>query len=161
MILVGGPHYSTIAPGADVDHWTNQSNTMRGRSRQVASPGAAIEILRTSYPRFTDADLQHALKYNTRPTAGGGVEWKFEPGWVADGLTHALDDLRGYATEIRCPILILRATGSWELKPERMPSVVGVFSKAQVSVVDVDASANLEVENPEAVAAAIRTFLAS
>jgi hypothetical protein len=116
--------------------------------------------LRTSYPRFTDADVRHALKYNTRTMASGGLEWKFEPGWVADGLTHALDDLRPYAAEIRCPILILRAKGSWELTPERMPTVVGVFPKAEVKVVDVDASANLEVEAPDAVAAAIRTYLA-
>ncbi|HEY2594723.1 MAG TPA: alpha/beta hydrolase, partial [Chloroflexota bacterium] len=160
MILVGGPHYSTIVPGADVEHWTNQSNTMRQRSRKIASAEEAAASLRASYPRFTEADVQHALKYNTRPVAGGGLEWKFEPGWVADGLTHALDDLRGYAAEIRCPILILRAKGSWELTPERMPTVVGVFPNAQVKVVDVDASANLEVEAPDEVATAIRNWLA-
>jgi pimeloyl-ACP methyl ester carboxylesterase len=159
MILVGGPHYSTIEPGADVGHWTTQSDTMRARSRHVASEAEALEILRTSYPRFTEADLQHALKYNTRPSAGGGLEWKFEPGWVADGLTHALDDLRGYAAQIRCPILILRAKASWELTPERMPTVVGVFSNTTVKVVDIAASANLEVEAPDAVASSIRDYL--
>ena len=65
----------------------------------------------------------------------------------------------GYAARIRCPVLILRAKGSWELTPERMPKVVGVFSGAPVTVVDVDGSANLEVEAPDAVAAAIRKFL--
>src|SRR5205809_664364 len=29
MILVGGPHFSTIQPGADVQHWQTQSNNMR------------------------------------------------------------------------------------------------------------------------------------
>jgi pimeloyl-ACP methyl ester carboxylesterase len=159
MILVGGPHFSTISPGSDIDHWTNQSNTMRQRSRQIASAEAAAEILRASYPRFTEADVQHAVKYNTQPAAGGGLEWKFQPSWVADGLTHALDDLRPFAARIRCPILILRATNSWELTPERMPHVVGVFSNTHVKVVDVDASANLEVEAPDAVAAAIRDYL--
>jgi pimeloyl-ACP methyl ester carboxylesterase len=159
LILVGGPHFSTIQPGADVDHWTGNSSAMRQRSRQVASAEVAAESLRTSYPRFTEADVQHALRYNTRPAAGGGVEWKFEPAWVADGLMHALDDLRPYAARIRCPILILRATSSWELTPERMPYVVGVFSGAPVKVVDIEASANLEVEAPDAVAAAIRNYL--
>jgi pimeloyl-ACP methyl ester carboxylesterase len=161
MILVGGPHYSTIDPGTDIEHWTNQSNTMRARSRQIASEAEALDILRTSYPRFTEADVRHALKYNTRPTASGGLEWKFEPEWVADGLTHALDDLRGYAAEIHCPILILRARASWELTPERMPTVVGVFRNAELKVVDVDASANLEVEAPNAVADAVRTYLSA
>jgi pimeloyl-ACP methyl ester carboxylesterase len=161
LILVGGPHFSTIEPGADVDHWTGNANAMRQRSRHVASVEAATESLRTSYPRFTEADIQHALRYNTRPAADGGVEWKFEPGWVADGLVHALDDLRGYAARVRCPVLILRATDSWELTPERMPKVVGVFSAAPVKVVDIDASANLEVEAPDAVASSIRDYLSA
>jgi pimeloyl-ACP methyl ester carboxylesterase len=160
MILVGGPHFSTIQPGADVDHWQGNSDAMRHRSRDAGSAEAAAASLRASYPKFTEADVQHAVKYNTRPSAGGGLEWKFEPSWVADGLLHALDDLRGYAARVRCPVLILRATGSWELTPERMPYVVGVFSGASsVKVVDVDASANLEVEAPEAVAEAISTYL--
>ncbi|MBV9582998.1 MAG: alpha/beta hydrolase [Chloroflexi bacterium] len=161
MILVGGPHYSTIDPGADVDHWTGNSNAMRQRSRQVASAEEAAASLRASYPKFTEADIQHALKYNTQPSTSvsGGLEWKFEPSWVANGLMHALDDLRPYAAQIRCPILILRATSSWELTPERMSTVTGVFRNAQVTVVEVDASANLEVEAPDAVATAIRDYL--
>jgi pimeloyl-ACP methyl ester carboxylesterase len=161
MILVGGPHFSTIEPGADVAHWTGNSNAMRQRERHIASAEAAADVLRASYPKFTEADVQHAVRYNTQPAAGGGLEWKFEPAWVADGLMHALDDLRPYAARVRCPILILRATSSWELTPERMPKVVGVFSGAPVTVVDVDASANLEVEAPDAVAAAIRDYLAA
>jgi len=161
MILVGGPHFSTIQPSADVDHWTGNANAMRQRSKQLPSADAAADILRTSYPRFTEADIQHAVKYNTQPAAGGGLEWKYEPSWVADGLVHALDDLRPYAARIRCPILILRATGSWELTAERMPHVIRVFSNTQVTVVDIDASANLEVEAPDAVAAAIRDYLST
>jgi 2-(acetamidomethylene)succinate hydrolase len=159
VILVGGPHYSTLESGADVDHWQGNANTMRQRPRQIASAAAAADLLRASYPRFTESDIQHAVQFNTRPAADGGLEWKYEPTWVAEGLMHALDDLTGYAARIRCPVLILRARTSWELTPERMPNVVGVFSGAQVTVVDVDGSANLEVEAPDAVAAAIRNFL--
>ena len=159
VILVGGPHYSTLEAGADVDHWRGSSDTMRQRPRQIASAATAAELLRASYPRFTEADVQHAVRFNTQPAAGGGLEWKYEPTWVANGLMHALDDLTGYAARIRCPVLILRAKGSWELTPERMPKVVGVFSGAQVTVIDLDGSANLEVEAPDAVAAAIRNFL--
>jgi 2-(acetamidomethylene)succinate hydrolase len=159
VILVGGPHYSTLEAGADVGHWQGNSDSMRQRPRQIGSAAAAADLLRASYPKFTEADIQHAVRFNTRPGASGGLEWKYEPTWVANGLMHALDDLTGYAARIRCPVLILRAKGSWELTPERMPRVVGVFSGAPVTVVDVDGSANLEVESPDAVAAAIRNFL--
>jgi pimeloyl-ACP methyl ester carboxylesterase len=159
VILVGGPHFSTLQPGADVQHWQTQSDTMRQRARGAPSAEAAAELLRASYPRFSAAAVQHAVKYNTRPTADGGVEWRFDPAWVADGLMHALDDLRDYAARIRCPVLLLRATGSWELTPERMPQTVAAFSGTRVTVVDVDGAANLEVEAPDAVANAIREFL--
>jgi pimeloyl-ACP methyl ester carboxylesterase len=160
LILVGGPHFSTLQPGADVEHWQTNSTAMRNRSRHLATLEEASTILRTSYPAFSEAAIAHAVRFNTRPASSGGFEWKYNSAWVADGLTHALDDLRDYAAQIRCPVLILRAARSWELTPERMPQVVGAFSGAPVSVVDVDATGNLEVEAPEAVAEAIRSFLA-
>ena len=159
MILVGGPHYSTLEQGADSAHWQGNSEAMRQRAKHIGSADEAAAILRASYPKFTEADIQHALRYNTRPTADGGLEWKFNPSWIADGLLHALDDLTGYAARVRCPVLILRASNSWELTPERMPRVIAAFSGTQVTVVNVEASANLEVENPSAVASAIREYL--
>src|SRR5437763_513133 len=110
MILVGGPHFSTLQPGADVQHWQTQSNNMRKRDRQLGSADDARAILRSSYPQFSDEAIEHAIQFNTRTNATGNLEWKYDPVWVADGLRHALDSLSEYAARIRCPILILRAT---------------------------------------------------
>jgi 2-(acetamidomethylene)succinate hydrolase len=159
LVLCGGPHYSTLEAGADVAHWQGQADTMRARPRGMASAAEAAALLRASYPRFSEADVQHAVRFNSQPAAGGGLEWKYEPAWVANGLDHALDDLSQYAARIRCPVLILRANASWELTPERMPKVVAAFSAADVKVVDIEASANLEVEAPDPVAGAIRDYL--
>ena len=159
VILVGGPHFSTLQAGADVQHWQTQAKNMRERPQRMASADAAAEILRASYPKFTEQDIQHAVQYNTRPLADGGVEWRFEPEWVAKGLDHALDDLRPYAARIKAPVLVLRPHTSWELTPERMPQVIGAFSGTTVTVQDLSGSANLEVEVPLEVADAIRATL--
>ena len=75
---------------------------MRQRSRRVASADAATAILRASYPNFSEAAIEHALRFNSRPVAGGELEWRFDPAFVAEGLTHALDG-RGRAGFVAVP----------------------------------------------------------
>jgi pimeloyl-ACP methyl ester carboxylesterase len=130
--------------------------------RQPSAP-QAVEAVRAQYPQFSQAALEHVVEHNTRSLPDGGVEWKYDPGFVAEGLRHALDDLRPYAARISCPVLILRAGQSWEMTPQRMPEVERVFSASpSVQTVTVaGAVGNLELENPDAVATAIRGWLAA
>jgi pimeloyl-ACP methyl ester carboxylesterase len=163
LILVGGPHYSTIHPGADVEYWQNNARNTAARPRRQPSAAAAVEAVRTQYPQFSQAALEHVVEHNTRRVDEGGVEWKYDPAFVAEGLKHALDDLRPYAARISCPVLILRAEKSWEITPERMGEVESVFS-ASPSVKTVSmagAVGNLELEKPDEVARAIRDWLAT
>ena len=160
LILVGGPHYSTLERGADVEYWQNNSRTMRARPKGLASRAAAADLLRTSYPAFSEAAVEHAAQHNTNLEPDGRAEWKYDPEWVADGLLHATDDLTGYAAEIRCPVLILRAEKSWELTPERMAKVQQLLPTSHVVTIE-GVVQNLELEAPEAVAREIRAFLAN
>jgi 2-(acetamidomethylene)succinate hydrolase len=163
LVLVGGPHYSTIHPSADVEYWQTNARNTAARPRRRPSAEAAIEGVRTQYPQFSQAALEHVVQHNTRPLPDGGVEWKYDPAFVAEGLKHALDDLRPYAARISCPVLILRAEKSWELTPDRMLEVESVFSASPNvrSVTIPEAVGNLELEQPDAVAAAIREWLAA
>src|SRR3569833_2344427 len=101
LTLVGGPHFSTISPGSDVERWHTSARNLRSRPRRFASAAEARAALEAGYPQFSDEALDHEVRYNTRPTADGGVEWKYDPDWVADGLEHALDDLRPHAARIQ------------------------------------------------------------
>lgn len=162
LALVGGPHYSTLHAGGDVEYWQNSARTMAARPRRMPSVAAALEVLRAQYPQFSEAALEHAVEHNTRPLADGGVEWRYEPTFVAEGLGHAFDDLRPYAARISCPVLILRPEKSWELTPERMPEVEAAFSATEVRSQTISgAVGNLEVEAPAEVAAAIRAWVAA
>ena len=161
LVLVGGPHFSTLQPGADVEYWQNNARNTAARPRRQPSAAAAIDAVRAQYPHFSQAALQHIVQHNTRTLPNGGLEWKYDPAFVADGLTHALDDLRPYAARITCPVLILQAEHSWELTPERMPQVEAAFSSAAAvrRVTIPGAVGNLELEKPAEVAAAIREWL--
>jgi 2-(acetamidomethylene)succinate hydrolase len=162
LVLVGGPHYSTIHPGADVEYWQNNARNTAARPRRQSSAAAAVEALRTQYPHFTQAALEHVVEHNTRRLDDGAVEWKYDPAFVAEGLKHALDDLRPYAARISCPVLILRAEKSWELTEERLREVESIFSGSpSVQMVTIaGAVGNLELERPDEVARAIRDWLA-
>ena len=163
LVLVGGPHYSTIHPGADVEYWQNNARNTAARARRQPSAAAAIEALRTQYPQFSQAALEHVVAHNTNPLPDGGVEWKYDPAFVAEGLKHALDDLRPYAARISCPVLILRPEKSWELTEERMPEVESVFSASpSVRTLTISGAVGyLELEKPDEVARAIRDWLSA
>jgi 2-(acetamidomethylene)succinate hydrolase len=163
LVLVGGPHYSTIHPGADVEYWQNNARNTAARPRRQQSAAAAVNTVRTQYPHFSQAALEHVVEHNTRRLDDGGVEWKYDPAFVAEGLKHALDDLRPYAARVSCPVLILRAEKSWELTRERMPEVESVFSASPSvkTVSSAGAVGNLELETPEEVACAVRDWLAA
>jgi pimeloyl-ACP methyl ester carboxylesterase len=159
LALVGGPHFGTIVPGEDVDYWQQQSARMRQRARRYASLVAARQVIREQYPFYSDAAVDHVAEHNTNRLADGGVEWLYEPAWVADGLLHATDDLRSYAADLKCPVLILRAEKTWELTPQRMPEVERVFPNARIVTI-ANTTQNLELEAPDRVADNIRAFLA-
>lgn len=159
LALVGGPHFGTIVPGEDVEYWRGQADKMRGRARSYASLGEAREVIRAQYPFYSEAALDHVVGNNTRPLTDGGVEWLYAPEWVADGLLHATDDLRSYASALQCPVLILRAENSWELTPQRMPQVEAIFPSARIVTIE-GVRQNLELEAPEVVADRLRAFAA-
>jgi pimeloyl-ACP methyl ester carboxylesterase len=158
LALVGGPHFGTIVPGEDVAYWQQQSARMRQRARRYSSLAEARQVIKDQYPFYTDAALDHVAEHNTRALADGGVEWLYEPAWVADGLNHATDDLRSFAAALKCPVLILRAEKSWELTPQRMPQVERVFPSARIVTIE-NVTQNLELEAPDKVASNIRAFL--
>jgi pimeloyl-ACP methyl ester carboxylesterase len=159
LALVGGPHFGTIVPGEDVEYWRGQADRMRQRARRYASLADARQVIRDQYPFYSDAAVDHVVANNTRELADGGVEWLYAPEWVADGLLHATDDLRSYASGLQCPVLILRAENSWELTPQRMPQVEAIFPTATIVTLE-GVRQNLELEAPDALAERLRTFVA-
>jgi pimeloyl-ACP methyl ester carboxylesterase len=160
LVLAGGPHYASLVPGSDVEHWRQSAERMRNRPKRVGSVDEARAALRAAAPQLGDAAIEQQLRFSMREAADGTLEWKANGDWVAGGLDHALDDLSGYAKRIECPVLIVRAGKSWELTPERMPTVQAMFPTSRTVTLE-GAVNNLQLEKPRELAAAIRESLAS
>jgi pimeloyl-ACP methyl ester carboxylesterase len=159
LVMVGGPHYAFLFEGEDVEWWQNQSNRIRTAVRRFASPEEAAKAFQTARPSVSDEAAAHVIKYNTNQHPDGSVEWKYSSAGVADGLTHASDNLQHYIKAIKCPVLALRAADSWELTPERMSKVEPLFPTARWVTVE-NATYYLQLEQPHVTAQAIRDFLA-
>ena len=90
--------------------------------------------------------------------AGGSAG--HDPIRVAEGLTHQLIDLKRQAEAVRCPTAFVRGTGSAEMTPEAAKDVAKFWSGTSVDIYSVEAKSNLQIENPNALAAAIAEFKA-
>jgi pimeloyl-ACP methyl ester carboxylesterase len=159
LIMVGGPHYAFLYEGEDVEWWVNQSKRVRTQVRRFPAAEEAAKAFQAARPSVSDEAAAHVIKYNTNQLPDGSVEWKYSSDGVADGLTHASDNLQHYVRQIRCPVLGLRAADSWELTAERMPKVEALFPTARWVTVE-NATYYLQLEQPQVTARAIQDFLA-
>lgn len=159
LLLIGGPHYVSLVANAEESERVKRSaEAMRTGSVRFTSRAEAKAVLAKARPYLNDAALEHILTYNTNPVAGGGVEWKYDPVSVAEGLAHIPDDLQPYLKRIECPILIARAEGSRELTPERVPELVPLFPLGEWVTI-TGAQMVIQLEQPVALANAIRNFV--
>lgn len=159
LILVGGPHYGFLFPDEDWQWWQERAEQMRAMPRRFPSAAEAGAALHAVRPSLTEEALNHIVGHNTNRNPDGSLEWKYDPVLVAEGLAHACDDLTGYVKKLTCPILALRAEGSWELTAERMPKVQPLFPTARWVTI-AGTVYLLQLEKPREVARAIRDFLA-
>ena len=159
LLLVGGPHYvSLVADAAESERVKLNAEKMRTSPRRIASLAEAKELLRSARPYLNDAALNHILTYNTNRDAAGGVEWKYDPVAVAEGLAHIPDDLNPHVRRLECPVLIARAEGSRELTPERVPQIASLFPLGQWVTIE-GTQMLIQLEQPVALANAIRSFV--
>ena len=59
-----------------------------------------------------------------------------------------------------CPTAFIRGTRSAEMTPEAAKDVAKFWTKTEVDIYSVEARANLQLENPKSLAAAINEFAA-
>jgi pimeloyl-ACP methyl ester carboxylesterase len=159
LVLVGGPHYSNFFPERQrVAKMLERVHEMLTSTTAFPSVDAALAYLRRFRAADTDDALRHRVAHNTRPSADGGVEMKFDKVRVAQTLAHMADDLSGYARNTRCPVAVLRVAGNSGLTRAEAERLAAFWNAAEV--VDVDAALLPEMENPAGLARAVREFLA-
>lgn len=158
VILVGGVHLSNFYHDRERMAQVLQSAcSMFNSPAEFGSREEAMAFLRGSRgDRETQASLNHRLEHNMVPK-GSGFAVKYDPVRVAQGLTHMATDLRHYAADVRCPVVLLRSTVGSELTPESAQEIAKCWRNA--SVVDVEGGYLLHIQNPAGTAAAIGSFV--
>lgn len=157
--LVGGPHLSNFFPTTEaVKSVLGSSQRALTAPTEFPSREAALELLRTTRPRDSQATLQHRVEHNYVDLPKGGVALRCDNVRVALGLAHMADNLRPYAARVTCPVAILRGSSGAELTREQAESVVSCWPNAQI--IDVEGDYALQVENPAGLARALIAFVA-
>lgn len=160
IILVGGVHLSNFYHDRErMAHVLQGACTMFNSPTEFASREEAMAFLQGSRgDRETEASLNHRIEHNMVPK-GNGFAVKYDTVRVAQGLTHMATDLRGYATKVTCPVVLLRSTVGSELTPQSAQGIAKCWRNA--AVVDVEGGYLLHVQNPAGTAQAIAKFVES
>lgn len=122
-----------------------------------ASHDEAFSYMRARWPWSPDPDaaLEHRIAYNFEHHADGSLTPLYDIVRVSQGLTHLSDDLRPFAAAVKCPVLILRAA-SGRLGIHDAAELAKFWRNA--TVVDVEGTYAVQLENPTAAAKAIVEF---
>jgi pimeloyl-ACP methyl ester carboxylesterase len=159
LIMVAGPHLSNFyqTKAAVQSVYTTSYKTLVSPT-EFPSRAEALAFIRQLRPKDTEFALEHRLDYNMDHAADGKVTFKYDPVRVAQGLTHQLVDLKKYAADVRCPTAFIRATRSAEMTPDAARDVAKSWKQTEVDIYSVEASNNLQLENPNGLATAISSF---
>lgn len=159
LIMVAGPHLSNFYQTRDAVRsvYTTSYKTLVSPT-EFASRAEAMAFIRKLRPQDTEFALEHRLDYNMNHAADGTVTVKYDPVRVAEGLTHQLVDLKKYAAKVQCPTAFIRATRSKEMTPDAARDAAKFWKETEVDIYSVEAGANLQLENPKELAAAITAF---
>ena len=167
LVMVGGPHYASLFPDSpeakEQREWFHERARMLARIPKVlSSKEEAKAFLRqpSSLLRaFDDQILNFIVSSNTNQFADGRIEWKWDPEAVGNGLMHAPDDLTGYVSRLKCPILVPYGVRKYEQTPERIQAMKGRLPTSRWVPIR-DAEYYIYLEKPEELARAILEFTA-
>jgi pimeloyl-ACP methyl ester carboxylesterase len=80
----------------------------------MADVEAARARLARAHPGLSDARVAELAEIGTRPSAGGGVEWCWDPRvreWIA---THDRERYEECWAGVRCPTMVVTGGQAWE-----------------------------------------------
>ena len=167
LVMVGGPHYASLFPDSpeakEQREWFHERARMLARIPKVLSSkeeAKAFLLQPSSLLRaFDDQILNFIVSSNTNQLSDGRVEWKWDPEAVGNGLMHAPDDLTGYISRLKCPILVPYGVRKYEQTPERIQAMKGRLPTSRWVPIH-DADYYIYLEKPEELAGVILEFAA-
>lgn len=154
VVLVASPHLSNFYGTRDAARTVlrNAAATL-DHPETFATKEDALAFMRANWPWSPEGEeaLEHRIAYNYVQHAEGWSP-RYDNVRVAQGLAHLSADLRPYAANVQCPVLIARADRG-NLSREQAEDVARFWRDARV--VDLEGRYALQMENPQALADAI------
>ena len=167
LVMAGGPHYVSLFPHSpeakgDIESFQERARMWADAPKFLASQEEAMAFLRrpsSSLRTFDDQVLSFIISFNTNRLSDGRLEWKWDPEAVGGGLMHVPDDLTGYVSKLRCPILVPHGVRKEDLLPERIEAMKRVLPNSKwVLIPDTDYF--MYLEKPAELARVILEFTA-
>lgn len=160
LVLVASPHLSNF-------YGTRESarTVLRSAADTLDHPEAfatkeeALAFMRATWPWSPEgpAAHEHRLRHNFTTDDTGRLSPRYDGVRVAQGLAHLSDDLRPYAAQVTCPVMIVRALAG-NMERDKASEIAGFWRDARV--VEVEGRYALQMESPKALAQAISNFAA-
>jgi len=123
-----------------------------------SSEAEVIQYMREIQPRYSDAFIQHQVKYALRHDKDGRLRFKYDRALLTTDL-RSPEWLWEYLGQIICPTLIMHGIESDILLGEVAQRMVKTLAFGRVF--DINAGHTIPGDNPEAFEAAVRNFLTS
>ena len=126
---------------------------------EFATREDALAYMRPRWPWSpeSEAALEHRITYNFEHRADGSLAPRYDVVRVSQGLAYLSHDMRPYAKQVKCPVMIMRAA-SGKLSPEQAVELAAFWSNS--TIVDVDGVYAVQLDNPAGVAQVLKEYAA-
>jgi pimeloyl-ACP methyl ester carboxylesterase len=167
FVMVGAPHYAALFPDSPdakeererfherARMWARIPKVLSSKEEAMAFLRRPLSLLRG----FDNQVLNFIISSNTNQLPDGRIEWKWDPEAVGSGLMHAPDDLTGYVSRLKCPILVPYGVRKFEQTPERIQAMKERLPTSRWVPIH-DAEYYIFLEKPEELARVILEFAA-
>lgn len=136
---------------------------MAGAAEHLESEVQAFEYLRQANPRYAERELRHRVHHGLRRLPDGGLAWKYDRALrdtMRAGGRRETMDLWAPLGRITCPTLVVRGAESDILSPEIAKRMLDRLPDGRLVEI-AGAGHTVPGDQPEAFAAAVRSFLAA
>jgi pimeloyl-ACP methyl ester carboxylesterase len=136
--------------------------TIGGAPEVFTSADEALAYIRRANPRYAEEEVRRRVTHGLMAAPQGGLTWKYDRALreaMRLGLRREVMDLWAPLGRIACPTLIVRGAESDILSPEIAKRMLASLPDGRLVEI-AEAGHSVPGEQPQAFAAAVRSFLA-
>jgi pimeloyl-ACP methyl ester carboxylesterase len=149
-----------VGPGVDFEATRSLRNFV-DEAQDVGNLEMVIAAALLVNPQADRDKLVYRLKHSTEPTADGRYRWRMDRRrpFDYDHVLGKLAELPALAAHIACPVLVARGARSRIFSNDAAARCAALFARGEWTRIE-DAGHNIQEDNPRALLAELKRFLA-